>query len=126
MKAVNAQALAKQARTAAEVRAYETDPDVVALRVEKVRTVSNRLIWSGIVIGLGFTMINVQQFAADHADPWSLEWLAAWLLDPMVSLVVVGILLAEGVTSRWQVTTGGWIRTAKWYALAATYAMNTW
>ena len=118
--------LVEQARQAALVRAYQTDPDVVALKVERLRAIVDRLIWSAILLGLAFTMINVQQFAAAGAEPWSLPWLAAWLLDPMVSLVVVAILLAESITSRWQVQTGGWVRTAKWFAVGATYVMNTW
>jgi hypothetical protein len=124
--ATTAQALIEQAREAAQVRGYQTAPDVVALKVERTRTICDRLIWSAIVVGLAFTMINVQVFAADGADPWTLTWLAAWLLDPMVSMVVVAIVLAEGVTSRWQVDTGGWVQRAKWFALGSTYVMNTW
>jgi hypothetical protein len=71
-------------------------------------------------------MTNVQWFAAAGSSPWSLPWLAAWLLDPMVSLVLLAILRAEQVTARYQVRTGRWVRAAKWLALAATYVMNTW
>lgn len=120
------QKLAGAAREAAEVRGYQTDPDVVALQVERLRRTVERMIWSAILLGLAFTAINVQGFAAGNSKTGSLPWLAAWLLDPMVSLVVVAILLAESVTSRWQVKTGGWVRVAKWYSLGATYAMNTW
>lgn len=118
--------LAQDAAEAAEARAYHTHPDVIALRVERVRTQVDRLCWAGIVLGLGFTMTNVQQFAAAGAVPWSLPWLAAWLLDPMVSLVLLAILRAEQVTARYQVHTGAWVRRAKWFTLAATYVMNTW
>jgi hypothetical protein len=52
--------------------------------------------------------------------------LAAWLLDPTVSLVLLAILRAEQVTARYQVRTGPWVRRAKWFTLAATYVMNTW
>jgi hypothetical protein len=71
-------------------------------------------------------MTNVQQFAANGAHPWSLPWWSAWLLDPMVSLVLLAILRAEQVTARHGVRTGGWARAAKWFTLAATYVMNTW
>jgi len=118
--------LAQEAAAATRVRAYETHPDVVALRVEKVRTQVDRLMWAGIVLGLSFTMTNVQQFAAAGAPAWSLTWCAAWLLDPMVSLVLLAILRAEQVTARYQVQTGPWARRAKWFTLTATYVMNTW
>lgn len=120
------QKLAHDAAEAAEVRAHQTHPDVVALRVERVRTQVDRLCWAGIVLGLCFTMSNVQHFAAADSATWSLPWFAAWLLDPTVSLVLLAILRAEQVTARYQVHTGVWVRAAKWLALAATYVMNTW
>ncbi|MGP4017600.1 hypothetical protein [Saccharopolyspora sp. 5N708] len=94
--------------------------------VEQVRRQVDRLCWTGILLGLAFTMTNVQQFAANGAAAWSLPWLAAWLLDPMVSLVLLAILRAEQVTARYGIRTGGWVRAAKWFTLAATYVMNTW
>ncbi|WAL63762.1 hypothetical protein ORV05_22495 [Amycolatopsis cynarae] len=118
--------LAREAAEAAEVRSYQTDPDVIALRVERVRAEVDRLCWTGIGLGLAFTMANVQHFAAGDAAAWSLPWLTAWLLDPTVSLVLLAILRAEQVTARWQVRTGPWVRCAKWLALTATYVMNTW
>jgi hypothetical protein len=118
--------LARDAAEAAELRAYQTHPDVIALRVEQVRTQVDRLCWAGIMLGLAFTMTNVQQFAAAGALSWSLPWLAAWLLDPTVSLILLAILRAEQITARYQVRTGSWVRRAKWFTLAATYVMNTW
>jgi len=121
-----AQKLAQDATEAAEVRAYLTHPDVVALRIERVRSQVDRMCWAGIVLGLGFTMTNVQGFASAGSSAWSLAWLAAWVLDPTVSLVLLAILRAEQVTARYRVRTGPWVRRAKWFTLAATYAMNTW
>src|SRR5438270_10499867 len=94
--------------------------------VEHIRRQVDRLCWTGILLGLAFTMTNVQGFAAAGARLWSLPWLAAWLLDPMVSLVLLAILRAEQVTARYGVHTGGWVRAAKWFTLTATYVMNTW
>lgn len=121
-----AQRLAADAAAAAEVRGYQTDPDVVALRVERVRTQVERLMWAGMVLGLLFTMVNVQTFAAAGTARYSLGWWAAWLLDPMVSLVLLGVLRAEQITARYQIRVGPWPRAAKWCLLSATYMMNTW
>ena len=121
-----ARRLAEDAAEAADVRAYLTHPDVVALRVERVRTQVDRMCWTGIVLGLAFTMTNVQEFASTGTRPWSVPWLAAWVLDPTVSLVLLAILRAEQITARYQVPTGPWVRRAKWLTLAATYVMNTW
>ncbi|HEX5114317.1 MAG TPA: hypothetical protein VFW65_03870 [Pseudonocardiaceae bacterium] len=93
--------------------------DLVAVQVD-------RLCWAGILLGLAFTMTNVQQFAANGARPGSLPWWSAWLLDPMVSLVLLAVLRAEQVTARHGVRAGGWSRAAKWFTLAATYVMNVW
>lgn len=98
----------------------------VAESVEHIRRQVDRLCWTGILLGLAFTMTNVQGFAAAGARIWSLPWLAAWLLDPMVSLVLLAILRAEQLTARHGIHTGGWVRAAKWFTLAATYLMNTW
>lgn len=121
-----AQRLARDAAEAAELRNWQTHPDVIALRVERVRVQVDRLCWTGITLGLAFTMANVQHFAAAGSPAWSLPWLTAWLLDPTVSLVLLAILRAEQVTARYQVHTGRWVRCAKWLTLAATYVMNTW
>ena len=118
--------LARKSREAAEVRAYQTHPDVTALRIERVRGWSGGLIWAGVVLGLAFTMVNVQTFAASGAPLGSLAWCSAWLLDPMVSLVLIGVLVAEQVTSRWELDTPRWARNTKWFAVTATYVMNTW
>jgi hypothetical protein len=118
--------LRQDAAEAAGVRAFQTHPDVVALRVESVRSQVDALMWMGIVLGLAFTMVNVQTFAAGTARPFTLAWFAAWLLDPMVSLVLIAVLRAEQVTARYQVPTGTWVRRTKVFAFAATYVMNTW
>ncbi|OLF11872.1 hypothetical protein [Actinophytocola xanthii] len=123
--------LTQDAAEASRIRKLSTHPDVIALRVEKVRTQVDRLMWTGLLLGLAFTMVNVQTFAAAGAAIWSLPWLAAWLLDPMVSLVLVAVLRAEQITARYQVemrteTLGPWVRRTKLFAFLATYVMNTW
>ena len=118
--------LAAEAEHSAQVRALSTHPDVVALQVERVRSQVNRLMWTGIVLGMAFCMTNVQEFGAEGTEEWSPGWWAAWLLDPMVSLVLIAVVLAEQTTSRWQLATPAWARRARWATLGATYAMNTW
>src|SRR5699024_3633283 len=78
--------LVRTAEQARRRRAHDVHPDVVALRVERVRTQVDRLMWAGIVLGLAFTATNVAQFAAAGTEPWTPEWAIGWLLDPMVSL----------------------------------------
>jgi hypothetical protein len=118
--------LAAEAADAAQIRALTTHPDVIALRVEKVRSQVDALLWTGIGLGLAFTMVNVQTFAATGLEPYSLGWWAAWLLDPMVSLVLIAVLRAEQITARYQIELPAWARRTKWLTFLATYTMNTW
>jgi hypothetical protein len=123
--------LAQDAAEASRIRELSTHPAVIALRTEKVRSQVDALMWTGLLLGLAFTMVNVQTFAAAGAVVGSLPWCAAWLLDPMVSLVLVAVLRAEQVTARYQVqmrtaTLGPWVARTKLFAFLATYVMNTW
>lgn len=118
--------LARHAHEAAQVRALATHPDVVALRVERVGKQVDALLWAGITLGLAFTTVNVQRFAAAGAPPFTALWWAAWLLDPMVSLVLLAVIRAEQITSRHQLPPSTWARVTKWTTFTATYVMNTW
>lgn len=118
--------LAGEAREAAEVRALAARPEVVALRVERVGKQVDALLWAGIGLGLLFTMVNVQRFAAGGAPSFTAVWWAAWLLDPMVSLVLLAVIRAEQVTAHHQLRRSCWARLTKWCAFTATYVMNTW
>lgn len=122
----DADALLQQAREAAAIRQHQTDPAVIALAVERTRAAVERTMWVGISLGLLFTMVTVQQFAAGNAEWWSLPWLAAWLLAPLVEVPLLAILRAEQMLGRYGVTPGRWVRRARWILLCATYAMNTW
>jgi hypothetical protein len=86
----------------------------------------NVFFWVGITLGLTFTMANVQSFAAGGVGKFSIQWWIAWLLDPMVSLPLLGVLIGEQVLTRYNVKSGAWVHVVKWVTLSCTYAMNTW
>ena len=101
-------------------------PEDVAAAAERARRTVDVATWTAIGLGLAFTAVNVQTFAAAGA-PWgSPGWSVAWLLDPMVSILLLAVVRAEQVTARWQITMPWQISAVKWAAFAATYAMNTW
>lgn len=122
--------LLARARDAAAVRGYHTHPDVAALEIERAQRTMSRLLWVALMGGLAYTMVNVQQFAAAGEPVGSPMWMVAWVLDPIVSLVLIGVLRGEQVMARYQISLkpgqANWIRRAKWMCLAATYVMNTW
>jgi hypothetical protein len=100
--------LARQAREAAQVRALASSPQVIALRVEQVGKQVDALLWAAITLGLLFTTVNMQRFAAAGAPPFSATWWAAWLLDPMVSLLLLAVIRAEQITSRQRLRPSSW------------------
>lgn len=118
--------LAVEAREAAEIRSLISRPDVVALQVERVRMFVDRLFGTAVVLGLLFTMVSVQQFAAQGEPFPSFSWWTAWLLDPMFSLALIGVLIAEVVTARYRVDMGFWPEASKWFFLISVLTMNTW
>ncbi|MBB4931353.1 hypothetical protein F4561_002173 [Lipingzhangella halophila] len=115
-----------RAQDAAAVRNYQTHPDVAALNIERWRARCNTLIWVGVLFFLGWTTPNVQQFVAGDAAPGSPVWVTAWFVEPAIALPLMGILWAEQVAGRYGVRLSGWPRFTKWFALGATYSMNTW
>lgn len=102
------------------------DEDDVAAAAASVRRWVDVATWTAIGLGLAFTAVNVQVFAAAGAPAWSPSWVVAWLLDPMVSVLLLAVVRAEQLTARWQVPMGWQVTAVKWAAFAATYAMNTW
>ena len=56
------------ARDAAEIRSLANRPDVVALRIERIERRVDMLLWTGIGLGLLFTMVNVLPGSAAGID----------------------------------------------------------
>jgi hypothetical protein len=122
----SAEELLAEAQQASELRALISHPDVVALRVEEIRRFIDRMFGVSVILGLLFTMASVQQFAASGAAFLSLKWWTAWLLDPMFSLALIGVLVAEVVTARQQIKLGFWPEASKWFFLISVLTMNVW
>lgn len=74
------------------------------------------------VLALVFTMVNVTLFAIGEKVPGAI----AWLLDPMASVALGSMILAEGTLARFGRDSGPWANAVKWYAGLATWAMNIW
>ena len=116
----------QEAREAADLRKIATDPDVRALALETAQKHVERIAYCGIVGGLAFTMVNVQAFAAHGEVQFSILWWAAWLLDPVVSAVLIATLVANRTLARYGVSMGRLPGVVALVCVAATYVMNTW
>lgn len=77
------------------------------------------------VLALVFTMVNVQQFAAQGQPVGSFQWFIAWLLDPMASITLGTAIVWRSVLADHN-RNEPWLNATMWYAGIATYVMNTW
>lgn len=88
--------LAARAASAAAKRRLEADVDVRALGLSRRRVRWSLLCWSVLLAALSYTCTSVQQFAAAGAPAGTAQWAVAWAVDPVLSLLLVGLLLARG------------------------------
>ncbi len=74
------------------------------------------------VLAMGFSLGNIHRFALGHevTDP------IAWFLAPAIDLALCAALLGDAVLSRYELDAGPWATKLRWYAAAATLALNTW
>lgn len=125
-----AQRLLVEAREARQIREVLTDPDVVAMRIERRRQVGEAMLWGAIGTLLIFTIITVQRFVASAdgspAPVGGLEWFGAWFMEPGIVVGLVAVLIWEAAILRQQVKIRWKTRAAKWGLLLVTYTMNTW
>lgn len=87
---------------------------------------TERLITTVLVIlgmgGLIFTAVNVTLFAVDHHTSQAI----AWMLDPLVSLALLGVLFIDGKLAAHGYKPNGWPFALRWFAGLATWLMNCW
>ncbi|MGW8703304.1 hypothetical protein ACWGOK_41435 [Streptomyces eurythermus] len=78
-----------------------------------------------VILGLGgliFTAVNVTLFAVDHHTHPGI----AWMLDPLVSLALLGVLFIDGRLAAHGYKPNGWPFALRWFAGLATWLMNCW
>jgi hypothetical protein len=87
---------------------------------------TERLITTVLVIlgvgGLIFTAVNVTLFAIDHHTHPGI----AWMLDPLVSLALLGVLFIDGQLAAHGYKPNGWPFALRWFAGLSTWLMNCW
>jgi hypothetical protein len=79
-----------------------------------------------LMLALVFTMVNVQQFAAQGHPLFGVQWWIAWLLDPMASVTMAAAIIFEGLLADYGKPKVHWLTATKWYAGIATWGMNIW
>ncbi|WP_238425889.1 hypothetical protein [Micromonospora parastrephiae] len=114
-----------KAAEARQLRRLLMNPDIQAVRLMRQRARWTAMAWSALLFALAFTMVNVQRFAAGHAEAWTPTWLVAWLVDPAFSTLLVGLLIARGQLSAvGRSVHQRTVRRVEYALLASTAAMN--
>lgn len=85
-----------EAGSAADKRRMAANPNVRALLLAKRRRRWSSIAWTVLGLAMSFTAVNVQKFAAAGAGVSDPQWWVAWGVDPLLSALVVGLLLAKG------------------------------
>lgn len=116
-KASKFERLVTKAEDAGKLRRYAVNPDVVALRVERVMTGTTVLFWAGLVLGLGYTVPNV---AAFMGGGWG------WFVSPAINAPLIALLLAGSIMARYDEKPSRGVTFAKFLLLGFEYGMNTW
>ena len=116
-KASKFERLVRKADDAGKIRRYSVNPDVVALRVERVMKAVTILFWLGVILGLGFTVTNVAKFVGG---------ITGWLVSPAINAPLIALLIAGSIMARYHVKPGWQVQFGKWLLLAFEYGLNTW
>lgn len=101
----------------------ETERDIRELTSLLARL--TRVLVLVAVLALIYTCVNVTLFAVGHGT----EIWIAWLLDPMVSIVLLTSLIVDGILGKWAEYAGGASLSAallRWFAGLSTWSMNVW
>ena len=109
--------LVERAENAGKIRRYSVNPDVVALRVERIMTGSTVLFWFGLVAGLGYTVPNVAEF---------MGYGFGWLVSPAINAPLIALLIAGSIMARYDEKPSWGVQFGKWLLMAFEYGMNTW
>ena len=109
--------LVQKAEDAGKMRRYAVNPDVVALRVERIMTGTTILFWAGLVLGLGYTVPNVASFMGGG---WG------WFVSPAINAPLIALLLAGSIMARYDEKPSRGVTFAKFLLLGFEYGMNTW
>ncbi|WP_344247984.1 hypothetical protein, partial [Actinocorallia libanotica] len=77
---------------AARLHELAQDPMVRAYKAAKMRRLFVGVLVSALVLALSWSTAGVQAFAADGAKAWTAAWLFAWLVEPFISLALLGVV----------------------------------
>jgi hypothetical protein len=88
--------LQAKADAAAAKRRLAADPSVRALELAGRRDRLIRVLWAVMISAMAYTCVNVQTYVAGPIDWHKPMWWVAWLVDPLLSAIVVSLVKSRG------------------------------
>ncbi len=115
----------RDAAEAAKLYTLDQAPQVKALRDRRMLARLNLAALVGLVLALGWSTHNVQPFAAGSSAPWSPGWIFAWLVEPVISIVLLTIVAAKAYCAmRGHLIEHKTLDAIEWGALGLTLFMQ--
>ncbi|MGO1050516.1 hypothetical protein [Crossiella sp. CA198] len=110
-----------------ELHGLSSDPQLNAVKIERLRVSITRCMWFFLALGLGFTTTGVHAFLAGNLTPADPLWWGAWLAEPGLAGILVTVLRWEAeMLSRGVKVAAKAVSRLKRLLLGATLVMNVW
>ncbi|WP_025273501.1 hypothetical protein [Haloglycomyces albus] len=102
-----------------------SNPYLQIVRLDRFATSTRILIWSGLLLAIGFTTSGVHGFIAGDRDSSDPIWWGAWAIEPALAGLVITILRWESFILSHNVTVNSrWVQTTKYALLSGSLVMN--
>ncbi|MEV0592458.1 hypothetical protein [Nonomuraea cavernae] len=117
----------RKAHEAARLHLLGQDPAMRAWQAGRMRRTLVTALMVALVLALAWSTAGVQHFAAEGAEAWSPSWMFAWLVEPFMSIALLGVVGARAYLG----TQGRPLNDRKlirieYLFLALTLGMNAW
>ncbi|RBQ17793.1 conjugal transfer protein TraI [Spongiactinospora rosea] len=117
----------KAAHQAARLHELAKNPQMRAWQAARMRRTLLTALMVALTLALAWSTAGVQHFAAENAPAWSPSWVFAWLVEPFMSIALLGIVGARAyLGTRGQPLNDPKLVKIEWLFLGLTLGMNAW
>ncbi|MFG3442851.1 hypothetical protein ACGF0J_36890 [Nonomuraea sp. NPDC047897] len=117
----------KKAHEAARLHRLGRDPEMRAWQAARMRRLLTTALMVALALALAWSTAGVQHFAAEGAPAWSPGWIFAWLVEPFMSIALLGIVGARAyLGTQGQPLDNPKLIRIEYLFLGLTLGMNAW
>ncbi|TMR12387.1 conjugal transfer protein TraI [Nonomuraea turkmeniaca] len=117
----------RKAHETARLHRLGRDPEMRAWQAARMRRILTTALMVALTLALAWSTAGVQQFAAEGAEPWSPGWIFAWLVEPFMSIALLGIVGARAyLGTQGQPLDHPKLIRIEYLFLGLTLGMNAW